>query len=247
MNQEAVVFEAVYKEFSPNNFGAYNLNFTIRSGEMVAIVGQTGCGKSTAFNLLVGLTKPTSGKVIVAGVDPYRSFDEFRGKIGIVFQNDRLLPWRTAIDNAAFGLEVNGMPEKRRREIALEWLKRLGLSGWENKFPHELSGGMKQRVAISRAFAMDPSIILCDEAFSALDELTAIKLRREFVEIVRANGKTGIFITHSISEAIEMADRILVFRKPGHVEREIMVPDGLDESEIVELRKEIISAMDIAQ
>jgi NitT/TauT family transport system ATP-binding protein len=210
-------------------------------------VGQTGCGKSTAFNLLVGLTKPTEGKVIVDGLDPYQSFDKFRGKIGIVFQGDRLLPWRTAIDNTAIGLEVMGKPEKERREIAGQWLKRLGLAGWEYKFPHELSGGMRQRVSISRAFSINPSIILCDESFSALDELTASKLRREFTELVRENGKTGLFITHSIGEAIEMADRILVFRKPGHVAKEFIVSKDLNIVESEELRKEILSAMDIAQ
>lgn len=248
MGKDAVVFDSVYKEFSPGNFGVKDLNFTIHEGEIVAIVGQTGCGKSTAFNLLVGLTKPTQGKVLVDGLDSFSSFDEFRGKLGIVFQNDRLLPWRTAIDNAAIGLEVAGVSLEERRKVGGEWLRRLGLSGWEEKFPHELSGGMKQRVSISRAFSMNPKIILCDEAFSALDELTAIKLRKEFVNLVRDNGKTGVFITHSIGEAIEMADRILIFRKPGHVKSEIRVPQhDLDANDLRELRKQILSEMDIAQ
>jgi NitT/TauT family transport system ATP-binding protein len=246
MTTDAVAFKDVTKEFPSGDFGVLNLNFQINSGEIVAIVGQTGCGKSTAFNLLVGLTKPTDGEVLVEGFDPYSAFHEFRGKLGIVFQNDRLLPWRTAIENAATGLEVNGVPDKKRRQIAGKWLERLGLSGWEEKYPHELSGGMKQRVSISRAFAMNPNIILCDEAFSALDEITAIKLRNEFVDLVQENNKTGVFITHSISEAIEMANRILVFRKPGHVADEISVPKDMDVKAMDELRKGILKGMDIA-
>lgn len=242
----SVVFEDVTKEFSPGNYGVLDLNFKVKSGEMVAIVGQTGCGKSTAFNLLVGLTQPTKGRVIVEGLDPYKAFDDFRGKLGIVFQNDRLLPWRTAIENAAIGLEVNGVSEQKRLNIAREWLEKLGLSGWEDKFPHELSGGMKQRVSIARAFSMNPNIILCDESFSALDEITAMKLRQQFVELVRANNKTGIFITHSIGEAIEMADRILIFRKPGHVAEEIIVPSHLDTKIIEKVKQDILKEMDIA-
>ncbi|WP_102346425.1 ABC transporter ATP-binding protein [Bacillus sp. Marseille-P3661] len=242
----SVIFDKVTKEFSPNNFGVLDLDFKIKTGEMVAIVGQTGCGKSTAFNLLVGLTQPTKGNVLVDGLDPYKAFEDFRGKIGIVFQNDRLLPWRTAIENAAIGLEVKGIPEENRLQIAREWLQKLGLSGWENKYPHELSGGMKQRVSIARAFSMDPNIILCDESFSALDEITAMKLRKQFVDLVRENNKTGIFITHSIGEAIEMADRILIFRKPGHVAEQIQVPRELDIKTIEKVKKDILKELDIA-
>lgn len=242
----SVVFQNVTKEFSPNNYGVLNLNLKIKAGEIVAIVGQTGCGKSTAFNLLVGLTQPTEGTVLVEGLDPYKAFQDFRGKLGIVFQNDRLLPWRTAIENAAIGLEVNGVPVEERLKIAREWLEKLGLAGWENKYPHELSGGMKQRVSIARAFSMNPNIILCDESFSALDEITAMKLRNQFVDLVRENKKTGIFITHSIGEAIEMADRILVFRKPGHVAEEIIVPRILDTKVIEQVKNNILKEMDIA-
>ncbi|WP_421617227.1 ABC transporter ATP-binding protein [Brevibacillus sp. TJ4] len=238
-----VRFEGVTKEFSPGNYGVLDLNFEVKKGEMVAIVGKTGCGKSTAFGLLVGLTKPTSGTITVDGCDPFRDFDQFRGKIGIVFQNDRLLPWRTAVENASVGLEIMGIEEKQRRDIALEWLQRLGLSGWEDKYPHELSGGMRQRVAIARAFTMDPSLILCDESFSALDELTATRLRKEFMSLVKENGKTGLFITHSINEAIEMANRILIFHKPGHVGREIHVPEQLDVHENENLRQEILNSL----
>lgn len=246
MTDHAVVFDEVFKKFPSGDYGVKNLSFSIKPGEIVALVGQTGCGKSTAFNLLVGLTKPTSGRVLVDGVDPFKAFDDFRGKLGIVFQNDRLLPWRTAIENAAIGLEVNGVPVKRRAKVTGDWLERLGLAGWEDKYPHELSGGMKQRVAISRAFSVNPNIILCDEAFSALDEITAIKLRQEFVDLIEENNKTGLFITHSISEAIEIADRVLVFKKPGHVVDDIIVPQDKDTETVDGLRQGILSSMDIA-
>lgn len=246
MSEPAVLFDEVNKQFSTGDFGVKNLSFKIFPGEIVAIVGQTGCGKSTAFNLLVGLTQATSGRVLIEGVDPFQAFDDFKGKLGIVFQNDRLLPWRTAIENAAIGLEVNGIPLKDRTEIAKNWLERLGLSGREGKFPHELSGGMKQRVAISRAFSINPNIILCDEAFSALDEITAAKLRQEFVDLVQENNKTGLFITHSISEALDIANRILVFKKPGHVANEIIVPKQKSIEKVEELKKDILQSMDIA-
>ena len=248
-----ISFRDVSKEFdsldsaeaADNNFGVKDLNFTVKKGEVVAIVGPTGCGKSTTFSLLVGLAKPSKGEIEVIGCDPYRQFNKLKGKVGIVFQNDRLLPWRSAIDNAAIALEVSGVSKEKRRRAAAEWLGRIGLSDYETKYPHELSGGMKQRVAIARAFVMDPEIILCDESFSALDELTASKLRKEFLQLVRKRAKTGLFITHSIDEAIEMSDRVLVFLKPGHVAREIFVPHRLSVSERANLHEEILNAMDV--
>lgn len=251
---EAVVFDNVTKQFSATGemgqvvyYGVQNLSFSVDEGDMVAIVGPTGCGKSTTFNLLMGLMPPTSGEIRVNGINPYADFDAFKGHLGIVFQNDRLLPWRTAIENAAIGLEVLGVSKTERLDRAGEWLKRLGLAGYENKYPHELSGGMKQRVAIARAFVMDPRIILCDESFSALDEVTATRLRQEFMDLVRQGGKTGIFITHSIEEAIQMGRRILVFAKPGRVIREFEVPADLSAGEAVSLRQEILNIMQVAQ
>ncbi len=221
-----------------------DLTFEVRAGEVVAIVGRTGCGKSTAFNLMMGLLAPTAGTVRVMGHDPHTEFNWFRGKIAVVFQNDRLLPWRTALDNVCLGLEILGKQSAaERRAIAQEWLRRLGLFGAEHAYPHQLSGGMRQRVAIARTFALDPEIVLCDESFTALDEVTAEVLRREFIQLVRQQKKTAVFITHAITEALTMGERVLVFAPPGHVVKDLRVPPADDAEGLQRCRSEIMAAM----
>jgi len=200
-----------------------NLDLGVERGQLLALLGKTGCGKSTIFNMIAGLTEPTSGTVRVDGRNPFREFDSFRGKIAIVFQGDRLLPWRTAVQNVELGLEMLDMPAGPRRNTALRWLDTLGLRGHEQDYPHALSGGMRQRVSIARAFATDADILLCDEPFSALDEMTARALRAEFVKLVRDNGKTAVFITHSINEALEIGDRLVVLKRPATIAIDIPV------------------------
>jgi NitT/TauT family transport system ATP-binding protein len=223
MSSEAVIsFNEVSKTFrTPDGKGLFTavdtLSFEIPKGQIVAVLGKTGCGKSTMFNIVAGLIEPTSGEARVVGHDPFREFDYFRGKIGIVFQNDRLMPWRTALDNVLLGLQVLGVDPKQSLETARGWLARLGLSKHENDYPHALSGGMRQRVSIARAFAVNPDILLCDEPFSALDEMTARDLRAEFVKLVRQNNKTAVFITHQINEAMEIGDRVMVFHRPARI------------------------------
>jgi NitT/TauT family transport system ATP-binding protein len=215
------------------------LNLDVRPGQMLALLGKTGCGKSTIFNMIAGLTEPTDGTVRVSGRDPFEDFDWFRGKMAIVFQNDRLLPWRTAIQNVELGLEMLQAPVADRRTTAALWLTKLGLGGHENDYPHALSGGMRQRVSIARAFATNANILLCDEPFSALDESTAGRLRAEFVRLVKENGKTAVFITHSISEALEIGDRIVVLKRPARIAYDVSFDGGTGKEERELIRSRI--------
>jgi NitT/TauT family transport system ATP-binding protein len=219
------------------------LDLQIGRGQLLALLGKTGCGKSTIFNMIAGLTEPTSGDVTVDGRNPFREFDSFRGKMAIVFQGDRLLPWRTAVQNVELGLEMLDVPADKRRETALRWLGTLGLRGHENDYPHALSGGMRQRVSIARAFATDANILLCDEPFSALDEMTGRTLRAEFVRLVRENGKTAVFITHSINEALEIGDRIVVLKRPANIAIDLPLTSATAVAEKEAIRHQIQSVL----
>lgn len=200
-----------------------DLSFTVQEGERVALIGTTGCGKSTCLSVINGLIPVSSGRVEVDGVDPYQEFVRLKRKIAVVFQTDRLLPWRTALDNAAVGLEILGYSKQDREQLTREWLDKLGLGGFENRYPHELSGGMRQRVGLARAFALDPSILLLDEAFGHLDEVTARRLRSDFLELVtsidehKQSETTVVFVTHNIEEAIEVGNRVIAFDRPARV------------------------------
>jgi NitT/TauT family transport system ATP-binding protein len=216
-----------------------DLNLDVGLGQMLAILGKTGCGKSTIFNMIAGLTEPTSGTIRVSGRDPFAEFDSFRGRMAIVFQNDRLLPWRTAIQNVELGLEMLDVAVADRRTTAQLWLTKLGLGGHENDYPHALSGGMRQRVSIARAFATNANILLCDEPFSALDESTAGRLRAEFVRLVKENGKTAVFITHSISEALEIGDRIVVLKRPAMIAYDVSFDGDTGQAERELIRSRI--------
>ncbi len=221
------------------------LDFTVAPTEIVGIVGKSGCGKSTCLNLMLGLIPPSGGRIRVGGVDPFSEFDALRGRIGVVFQTDRLVPWRTALGNTEMGLEILDAPKEERRERARYWLDRVGLSGFEDAFPHQLSGGMRQRVSIARAFTVDPEILFCDEAFGHLDVVTGAQLRATFLELVEETRKTCVFVTHSIVEAIEVSCRVLVFDKPARMlmERPTAV-DGPAAKK--ELEEEIILAIERA-
>ena len=240
----AIHLDHVSKVFGkPGTDAAYRavdeLNLDVRPGEMLALLGKTGCGKSTIFNMIAGLTEPTSGRVRVSGRDPFADFDSFRGKMAIVFQNDRLLPWRTAIQNVELGLEMLEVSAAERRTTAQLWLTKLGLGGHEHDYPHALSGGMRQRVSIARAFATNANILFCDEPFSALDESTAGKLRAEFTRLVKENGKTAVFITHSISEALEIGDRIVVLKRPAKIAYDVSFDAGTGQEERELIRSRI--------
>jgi NitT/TauT family transport system ATP-binding protein len=214
------------------------LDFRVEQGEMIAIVGQTGCGKSTFLNLLIGLDRPTEGRIAVGGRAPYDDFDHFRGILAAVFQQDRLLPWRTAIDNVRLPLELLGRQPDEQLGRARAWLERLGLGRFERAYPHELSGGMRQRVALARAFVIEPTLLLADEAFGHLDEVTAAALRQTFVELARTEGTTAVLVTHQLEEAIDMGGRVLVFGRPGRLLADIDVR-GWPATAVAALRADI--------
>ena len=202
-----------------------DLTLRIEPGEMVAIVGQTGCGKSTLFDLLIGLEHPSAGRISIGGKTPYDDFNAFRGRIATIFQQDRLFPWRSALDNVKLPLELIGVGEDEQETRAMDWLRRLGLEKFANAYPRELSGGMRQRVAIARAFAVQPEILLAEESFSALDEVTAGELRKTFVALAREFNSTAILITHQLEEAMSVGDRIIVFGKSAALLADVRVAD----------------------
>lgn len=206
-------------------------DFEIDSGDVVTLVGPTGCGKSTILSIVLGVLSPSAGEVLVDGRRPYDDFYSFRGEIAAVFQEDRLLPWRTAAENAGLGLEALDVPADERERRVEEWFDTLGLAGYGNAYPDELSGGMRQRVGLARAYVVDPEILLLDEAFGHLDEVTATEIREDFLELIESGeGRTTtLFITHDIDEALTVGDRVLVSRAPGKLIDRIDVPDGIDD------------------
>jgi NitT/TauT family transport system ATP-binding protein len=196
-----------------------NFNLEVQEGEFVCIVGPSGCGKSTFLRILGGLTSPTSGEVML-----------LPGKEGvplqnIVFQEYAIFPWKTVIENVAFGLEMRGIPRSERQEIAMDWLRKVGLTKFASSYPHQLSGGMKQRVSIARAFANNPEILLMDEPLGALDAQTRAVLQEELIHLWEALRKTVVYITHSIEEAVLLGDRVvLMTAHPGTNKTEFVVP-----------------------
>ena len=221
-----------------------DLSFSVKSGEYVAIVGPTGAGKSVLLDCVMGLKRLDAGQIRIDG-QPAESFVRRRkGHITRIFQEDRLLPWLSATDNAAFGLQIQGVSEAERRTRAAAWLDAVGLSGFKNALPRELSGGMRQRVNIARAFAPDPDLVLLDEAFSALDDVTALRLRQDFKTLARSQSTTFLIVTHSIDEAIFLAGRILVFGAPARLMAEIAVPpDAWDDRDSADRIKADVRAL----
>jgi ABC-type nitrate/sulfonate/bicarbonate transport system ATPase subunit len=196
------------------------IDLEIAAGEFLVIVGPSGCGKSTLLNVLAGFGEPSAGEARVGGVK-ITGPDIDRG---MVFQSYALFPWLSVIGNVEFGLERKGLPRRERREIAMEHLRLVGLQDFAERGINELSGGMKQRVAIARAFAPEPSIIFMDEPFGALDALSRRFLQRQLLRIWQQRKKTVVFVTHSVPEAITLADRIVVMTaRPGRIRRMTVV------------------------
>ncbi len=217
-----IQFSAVTKRFG-NHVAVDRLSMHVARGEIVALLGRTGAGKSTVMSLLMGTAVCDEGQIRVEGIDPAASFQALRGKVAVSFQTDRLLPWRTACENVELGLLILDKPKAEARRLAIEWLQRVKLRGAENKYPGELSGGMRQRVSLARALAVNPDLMLLDESFSQLDHVTSQVLRRDFAEIVRADRKTCVFVTHRIDDALEIADRVLVLAAPAQVCLELTI------------------------
>ena len=198
-----------------------NMEFTIKEGEFITIVGPSGCGKSTLLDLLGGLTTATSGRILIDG----REITGPGLDRGIVFQQYALFPWKTARGNIEVGLEAKGIPKSQWKEQSNHYLELVGLSKFADRYPHELSGGMKQRVAIARSLAFNPDVLLMDEPFAALDAQTRESLQTELLRIWEKTKKTIIFITHGIDEAVYLGQRVVVLSpNPGRVKKIVDIP-----------------------
>ncbi len=216
---DILVVDDIVKRFETADGGTTavdHVSLSVRQGEFMAVIGPSGCGKSTLFNVIGGLIDSYEGSVTVAG-------DRVNGphpSIGMVFQEESTFPWRTVKDNVAFPLEIAGMDKARRYERARHFINLVGLDGFENRYPSELSGGMRQRVAIARTLASEPKILLMDEPFGALDEQTRLLLGDKVLQIQDQLKQTCLLITHNITEAVQLADRVLVMTyRPGKVKR----------------------------
>jgi len=192
------------------------VSFRVAEGEFVSLIGPSGCGKSTLFNIIGGLTGETGGRVAVDGAAVSGTHAAF----GMVFQEESTFPWRSVIDNVAFPLELAGMGKRERQERARHFVSMVGLGGFERRYPSELSGGMRQRVAIARTLASEPRILLMDEPFAALDEQTRLLLGDKVLQIHQQLRQTTLLITHNITEAVQLSDRVLVMTyRPGRLKR----------------------------
>lgn len=212
------------KNYKPEFVAVENVTLDIQQGEFVSIVGPSGCGKSTLLDLIAGLTKPSSGQILLSG----KQITQPGLDRGIVFQQYALYPWLTALENIEFGLEAKGVDKQIRREKAQYYLELVGLAGFEKHYPNELSGGMKQRVAIARSLAYEPEILLMDEPFAALDAQTRETLQEELIKIWQSSKKTIVFITHSIDEAIFLSQRVAIMTsRPGRIKEIIEIPQSL--------------------
>jgi NitT/TauT family transport system ATP-binding protein len=193
-----------------------NVSFNLYPQEFVCLLGPSGCGKSTLLRILAGLLKPTSGEVIYPGRD--------RPNVSLVFQDANLMPWRTVLQNITLSLELQGMPPDEARQRGQEWIEQVGLTGFEDAWPGELSGGMAQRVAIARSLIQNPDLLLLDEPFGALDALTREKMGAELLDLWQSRRNTVLMVTHSISEALLLSDRVLVMTpRPGKISLDLPV------------------------
>lgn len=195
-----------------------DISFTCGEDEIVAVIGPSGCGKSTLLSLASGLRTPSSGEVLLDG----KRVTGSSPLIGMLFQQSTLLPWRSVAENVELGLELRGEPKKKRRAAALGLINQYGLAGFERKYPHALSGGMQKRAALAQTLALNPEVLLLDEPFAALDEITRFRLNNDLLALWRSLRKTVIFVTHSVFESVYLSQRVLVMTaRPGRIAAEI--------------------------
>ena len=242
-----IVFENVSRAFrrdGRDTLAVDSVSFEVREREFVALVGPSGCGKTTCLRMAAGLDFPTAGAVRVGG----KPVTEPGPQRAVVFQQFALFPWKTVHDNIEFGLRSQGVPQFERRARIAQQLELMGLQGYESAYPHELSGGMQQRVAIARCYVMNPDVLLMDEPFGALDTQTRVLMQEELLRIWEANQKTILFVTHSVDEAVALSDRVVVLTaRPGTVKASIPVPfkrprsveDLMHDVAAMELRSEL--------
>ena len=195
-------------------------SFSIEEGRFVSIIGPSGCGKSTLFNIIAGLMTPTTGEVLVDG----ESIADKPGYVGYMLQKDMLLPWRTVLDNVILGMEIRRIPRDQAVKKAMPLIEKYGLKGFDKHYPHELSGGMRQRAALLRTLLYDRDVMLLDEPFGALDAQTRLMMQTWLMTLWQDFGKTVLFVTHDIDEAIYLSDDIFVFsQRPGYIKAKITV------------------------
>ncbi|SFU21768.1 ABC transporter ATP-binding protein [Mesorhizobium sp. YR577] len=228
-----------------------DLEVAIKPGELVTVVGPSGCGKSTLFNILAGLEEPDPGNILrLRGQSSMAS--DLLGQVSFMPQRDLLLPWRNVIDNAILALEIEGMPRAEARRQALQMLPEFGLSGFEKQYPNQLSGGMRQRVALMRTFLFKRDLMLLDEPFGALDALTRTMMQRWLLDVWQKHKRTVLFITHDVDEAIFLGDRVLVMTaRPGRMklEQKVDLPrprkaDIVTSPEFIALKKTLLEAIE---
>lgn len=246
MSSVLIDAQSVYKSFDTRQgelCALQDFSLQIQEGEVVCIVGASGCGKSTFLNILAGFIPPSSGQVLLEG----REITGVEPRCGMIFQDYALFPWLTVRNNVAFGPHMKGVGSKERHRQAQHWIDMVGLKGFEDAYPGELSGGMQQRVALCRALANEPDVLLCDEPFAALDAMTRQIMQQELLKIVQDSRRTVLFITHSIDEALILSDRLIVMSaRPGRVkavyENDLPRPRMLDvqiTSRFLELKREV--------
>jgi ABC-type nitrate/sulfonate/bicarbonate transport system ATPase subunit len=227
------------------------LDVAIAPGELVTVVGPSGCGKSTLFNIVAGLDEPDDGGILRFENRSCLASD-LLGRVSFMPQRDLLLPWRTVIDNAILAIEIEGMPRAEARAQALRMLPEFGLAGFENQYPHQLSGGMRQRVALMRTFMFKRDLMLLDEPFGALDALTRTMMQRWLLEVWQKHRRTILFITHDVDEAIFLGDRVLAMTaRPGKIKLELPIdlprprrPELLTDPAFIALKRQLLDAIE---